>query len=204
MCEWFVGGTFGQVNNVGTNISNADVYGIASDMAPLFGTVDSASVDKLDFNMYTLQVGRSLTNANGWDIAAYLEVGWLDGDMTFKGSGTAGMTNVYNWSYSEKVDIDVVPVTINFKVEHAVYGPVSAYLTGGAGYAWSKVSGFGSDSTDGGFYGQLSAGLIYNINQQFEVFAGARWLYLQGVNMGDSDLELNNEFAWEVGLRYNF
>jgi len=47
--------------------------------------------------------------------------------------------------------------------------------------------------------------LLYNVNAQFEVFAGGRWSYLSGLEFDDNlDLELDDEFSWEVGARYNF
>ncbi len=205
LCEWFVGGTFGQLNNVGTNLSTAQLNLLAGTLVPTNGTLDNARYDRPDFNVYTLQVGRSLSNANGWDLAAYMEAGWLDGSMDIKGSGTIAVPGLPAWSATERVNIDIIPVTLDFKVEHAIYGPVEAYLTGGAGYAWTKVSGFGSTTHDGGFYGQVSAGLIYNVCEEFELFAGARWYYLSHVNLGDTTGELNNEkIGWEIGARYNF
>jgi hypothetical protein len=64
----------------------------------------------------------------------------------------------------------------------------------------------GSDysDSDGGFYAQASAGLIYNINSQFELYAGGRWRHLNSLEFGDIPLELDDSFAWEVGARVNF
>ncbi len=95
-------------------------------------------------------------------------------------------------------------MTANLKVEHTIYGPVSAYLTGGLGYAWTKISAYGDSNRDGGFYAQASAGLIYNVCERFELFGGARWLYLSDLNMGDTDIQLDDSWAWEIGACYNF
>ena len=64
----------------------------------------------------------------------------------------------------------------------------------------------GSDYSDrdGGFYAQASAGLIYNINSQFELYAGGRWRHLNSLEFGDIPLELDDSFAWEVRARVNF
>ena len=207
LAEWFVGGTFGQLDNVGTNVSTADAFSLAGGLVPSTpgAVLSSASVSKVDFNAYTLQVGRSLTNTNGWDLAAYLEVGWLDGSMDLNASGTEGLIAVIPWSARERIDIDIIPVTLDFKVEHQIYGPIDGYVTAGAGYAWSKISALGQDTRDGGFYGQASAGLIYNICERFELLGGARWSYLSHVNIGDTPLELNNnKIGWEIGARYKF
>ncbi len=178
---WFVAGTYGQAD-VGHNGEN------------LLGT--GYNVDDVEFDLYTLQIGRDLgMQVLGCDLAAYLEVGLADGDTT-----------VSYGRQSIGVDVQLIPITLNLKLERVIYGPVSAYLTGGVGYAFSDISGDGGSENDGGFYAQASAGLLYNINPQWEVFGGVRWMYLDDVNFGGiaSDLNLENDIAWEVGVRYNF
>jgi opacity protein-like surface antigen len=178
---WFVGGTYGQAD-VGHNGEN------------LLG--QGYNVDDVEFDLYTLQVGRDLgMQVLGCDLAAYLEVGLADGDTT-----------VSYGRQSIGVDVELIPITLNLKLERVIYGPVSAYLTGGVGYAFSDISGDGESENDGGFYAQASAGLLYNINPQWEVFGGVRWMYLDDVNFGGiaSDLNLDNDLTWEVGVRYNF
>jgi hypothetical protein len=188
-CGWFLGGSFGQLYGVDSNIES-----LAED-----GDIGSnLNVDDLDLNMYTLQVGRDLTNVNGWDVAAFLEVGYLEGDMSISAFDSI------DGNLSTSLDFDIIPVTANIKVEHAIYGPVSGYLTAGAGYAWSKVEAEDQDENDGGFYAQASAGLIYNINESVELFGGARWLYLSDIGFGESEIELDDSFAWEIGARFNF
>ena len=150
----------------------------------------------------SLQVGRDLTNVNGWDVAAYLEVGYLDGDLDISATVFDSIDGLL--SHSETIELDIIPVTANIKVEHAIYGPVSGYATAGAGYAWSQVSLNDQDENDGGFYAQASAGLIYNFSESVELFGGARWLYLSDIGFGESEIELDDSFAWEIGARFNF
>jgi len=197
---WFVGGTFGQFD---TDSNFSDFL--------LDGTLlpgERLDVDDAEFDMYTLHVGRDLGQVIGCDMAAYLEVGYFDGNMDF-----SGREQVFdNFSvptfanFSGDVDFDIIPVTFNFKLERPLFGPVSGYLTAGAGYAFTKFSSDGDSDRDGGFYAQGSFGLLYNINEQFEVYGGGRWMYLESLDFGvdEFELELDNALAWEVGLRYNF
>jgi opacity protein-like surface antigen len=186
---WFVGGTFGQ-SDTDADLAN----GFSNDG-------DHYTSDDVDFNIYNLQIGRDLgMQVLGCDLAAYLEIGFAEGDGTVRHLGDNG--------YSE-LELQFVPITMNIKFERVIYGPVSAYLTGGVGYAFSnaKYSDGDYDNSDGGFYAQASAGLIYNISPQWEVFGGVRWMYLDDVGFGgDSEfnITLENDIAWEVGVRYNF
>jgi len=182
---WFIGGTYGQFE------ADGDLgYSVLSKAA---AAIDPFDVDKFDFDMYTLHFGRDLGNqVAGFDVAAYLEVGFLDGSAT-----------VADKRFND-IDVEIVPITANLKLERALFGPVNFYLTGGLGYAFTDVSADGSSDNDGGFYAQASAGLLYNVNSQFELYAGGRWLYLNSLQFGDAPLELDDAFAWEVGVRVNF
>jgi hypothetical protein len=164
----------------------------------------NTKVSDVEFDMYTFHFGRDFGCNSGFDMAAYLEIGFLTGDMTVSSDliTPTGRTNLFH----DTLDLDIVPVTANFKVEHVVFGPVGAYLSGGIGYAWTRVESddLGFDESDGGFYAQAAAGLVWNINESFELFGGARWAYLEGLDFGDSGFELENTLGWEVGARFNF
>ena len=80
----------------------------------------------------------------GCDLAAYLEVGFAQGDGTITQQGDGGYTDF---------ELEFIPVTMNIKFERPVYGPLSAYLTAGVGYAFTnaKYDDGGEDTSDGGF-----------------------------------------------------
>lgn len=161
-------------------------------------------VSDVDLNMYSLHFGRSLTCPEGFDLSAYLEVAWITGDMDVEGIATNLRTDNELVLFRETLDIDIVPVTINFKAEHNIYGPVGGYLSGGVGYAWTNVSGSDFDETDGGFYAQLAAGLVWNVTESVDLYGGGRWVYLDSLDFGDTELALDNQLGWEVGARYKF
>lgn len=184
---WFIGGTYGQLDGVGNTIEDEFDF-------------DRLDVSDLDFDMYTLHVGRDLgRQVLGCDIAVYLEVGYLDGEMSIS------RFNSFDGPNAIRFDVEIIPITANVKIERPLFGPVSGYLTGGLGGAFTDISAGSEGSEDGsGFYAQASAGLLYNINQQCEVYAGARWVYLNDLDFGDAPFELDDEIGWEVGFRYNF
>lgn len=196
---WFVGGTFGQFE---TDSNFSEFFD-----TPTTFLGETLDVEDADFDMYTLHVGRDLGQVIGCDMAAYLEVGYFDGQIdvdgrffnSFNPNFPFGLNN-----FSADVDLEIIPVTINFKLERPLFGPVSAYLAAGAGYAFTEASVDGDSDRDGGFYAHGSFGLLYNINEQFEVYGGGRWMYLDNLDFGADGFELDNALAWEVGFRYNF
>ncbi len=222
---WFVGGTFGmmETDSNGSEVLNDNdprgngYFRNGGDFGPALGGYtegdiqgvrgpsgtygDHYQVDDFEFDMYTLHVGRDLgMQVLGCDLAAYLEVGFLNGDARASFASFRGDTSFA----TDSMDINIIPVTLNFKLERPFYGPISGYITGGVGYAFSDVE-LGSESdSGGGFYAQASIGLIYNINASWEIFGGARWVHLSSLDFGDNDMELDDNVAYEIGARYNF
>ncbi len=208
---WFVGGTYGQLDGVGSNFEGQ----LEDELGSAFVSRNNIHATDFDFDLYSLHVGRDLgTQFLGIDVAAYLEVAYLTGDANvsgnfltqnngFDGDGFIDGLGGFG-AFSETVDLDILPVTLNIKLERNLVAGLAVYGTAGAGYAFSNIEIDGDGERDGGFYAQASAGLLYNINESFEVYGGGRWLYLESVGIGDTDIELDNDFAWEAGVRYNF
>ncbi len=179
--EWFISGSYGQFDDVGNT----------------------------DADMYALQVGRRFSSFGGFDVAAYLELAYLDGENDFT-------YEVGTVQYDGNIDTEVIPLTINLMLERNLVGGLGFYAGGGIGYAWTdgEIDGNGPASVEfdldssGGFYGQLSMGLYYKFTEAFSVFAGARWIYLGELEFGDSDSQLpdssDNAWGWEGGLRFSF
>lgn len=181
-------------------------------------------------------------NLGGWDVALFLEVGYASKDDDWSGSpvdppstipmdeqvslgsalddvdGTldglegmlsdiAGLTP-WNTGY----DFDIMPITINVKLERQIVGNLSAYFGGGIGMALVDLSfdigPYDFSDDDWVFTGQLFAGVNYNFNPDFEVYGGARWIYYDDASLSDGgvggDLELDDDFLFELGARFNF
>lgn len=105
-------------------------------------------------------------------------------------------------------DLDIMPITFNVKLERPLSGNLNAYVGGGLGMALVDLSvdtGPASFSDDDWvFTGQLFAGLNYNFTPNCEMYGGARWIYLDDASLGGFDLELDDDFLLEIGVRYNF
>ena len=219
---WFVGGTYGQLETssngsdvLNENDPNANGYfrsggdfgpalegyteGVGKAPSGAYG--DHYEVQDFEFDMYTLHIGRDLgKQVLGCDLAAYLEVGFLDGNAR---ASFASFRNDPTLAY-DSMDIGIIPITMNLKLERPVYGALSCYLTAGVGYAFTDIELGSASDNGGGFYAQASLGLLYNINASWEIFGGARYVHLSSLDFGDNDIELDDNVAYEIGVRYNF
>jgi opacity protein-like surface antigen len=116
--------------------------------------------------------------------------------------------------YDTSYDLQIVPITMNVKFERAITGNLNGYIGGGLGIAWVDLDldlggriGDYSDS-DWVFTAQIFAGLSYNFTPNFEMYGGARWIYLQDPDFSDggasATLDLDNDWLLELGLRFKF
>lgn len=208
---WFAGAGFGQFK------ADSNFADLANEQDPIgygFGYLaegedywteraparrgDSYSIEDFEFEMYTLHVGRDLgTQFLGCDLAAYFEVGYLDGDanMEFDGFKSGPVQRA-------GVDIDIIPITLNLLAERTLYAGIKGYISGGIGYAFTDTSFLGDSDSDGGFYAQASMGLAYDINELWEIYGGARYLFLGDLDVAGA--ELDDSVGYEIGVRYSF
>jgi opacity protein-like surface antigen len=120
----------------------------------------------------------------------------------------AAQNSPYNTGY----DLDIMPITLNVKLERPLTDSLNFYLGGGLGVALVDLSvdvgpmSFSDD--DWVFVGQLFTGLNYNFNPDFEVYGGVRWIYYDDADFSDSGstvtLEIEDDFLFEIGARFNF
>lgn len=138
-------------------------------------------------------------NLGGWNIALYAEVGYSQFDNT---------------DYDPTlipVDIEttLVPVTFNIKFERPIVGNLNAYIGGGLGAAFYSMDAtsplFGGKISDDEtlFTASVFAGLVYNVNTAFELFAGARWMYLDDSTIRDFSAGSSDDWLFEIGMRFN-
>ena len=177
--------------------------------------------------MYTAHIGVDLPNQlRGWDQAIYLEVGYteINGRISNSNSDT-GEESPFELLLRQNgpfnVELEIIPITLNYKLERPLTQSLNTYIGIGAGVALVDAklsSAVDSDSDDDTvFFAQAFGGVLYNVNPSFELFAGARVIYLDepefsiyGISFGTDDL---NDYGFdfettdvlvEVGGRVNF
>ena len=159
-----------------------------------------ASAGYLEFveePMYTFHIGREVGEVAGWTSSIFLEGGYTQFDQSRGGV---------------RADADVIPITLNYKLDKDLAGGFGIYTGLGAGIAYidSDLSGSGNnfDDDDTPFYGQAFLGLEAELTESFEIFGGARYIYLDEPDLTFNNVSSNlgnfDGFFYEGGLRIKF
>ncbi len=180
----------------------------------------------LEEEMYTLHLGAEYKNSNSQGThAIYLEVGYTQDDADFSYSPPPGM--VGGRTVKSAIDLDIIPITLNYKYEAPLTENLHWYLGVGAGivlmdssYDWSWTQavappfnqGSGGDDRDEvQFYGHVFAGLTYDLSDCFEIFGGVRYIFMDDLDISTNILPnqsytagIDGDVLLELGLRYNF
>ena len=173
------------------------------------GSVGVIDGDDWDEDIYTLHIGKERKCAGDkCSQAIYLEVGFTESDFTESEGGFLEEPLI-----TTSTDIEIIPITLNYKYECELSDKLNWYAGAGAGIALvdvdieTSVSGDNGGPTsesddDTAFYGHIFAGLVYNVSDTIEVFGGARYIFMDDVLGGESLLD--EEVHYELGARYNF
>lgn len=184
-------------------------------------------VTDIDAAMYNLQLGMEYKSPGAaGSHAIYLEVGFTQDDASYMYSPPAGI--VGGRTEAASVDLNIIPITLNYKYEAPISGRLDYYVGLGLGiaildssYDWSWTQGgvpapynqgAGSDDqTQVRFYGDVFAGLSYTLSDSLRVFAGVRYIFMDNADRhidvtGASDYSagINNDVLFELGARCSF
>jgi len=179
----------------------------------------------LEEPMYGLQAGMEYQTAGSpASHAVYLEVGYTQDDVS--GSETANLPGGVSWDAS--ADLDIIPITLNYKYQTALMDRLNAYAGLGVGIAvldssvdwrWSQAvappnnTGAGSDDdSEVLFYSHVFAGLSYDVSDSLEIFTGVRYILMDNEDLkvdfaGQSigyEAGIDGDFLIELGARYRF
>lgn len=152
----------------------------------------------------------------GWNVAIYAEGGYTDKDETTSVIDPNVVVALVNRPLTG--ELEIVPITLNVKFERQLTGNLNAYWGLGVGvaltdfnaranFAPGPVPDVNVSESDTVFAGQVFAGLIYNFNENVELFGGARWIY---INSEDNtlakalDIDFESDVNFELGARFTF
>ena len=192
--SWFAGGSVGYV-------SGDSLFG--SEGASLLG------LDDWDEPIYTLHVGVERTcPGDNCSHAFFLEVGYTEQDESV--SFSLGDEGTIDGNFKT----EIIPITLNYKYECSLSDSLNWYAGAGAGIALfdidvNSTDGQTSESNsddDAVFYAHIFVGVVYNISESFELFAGARYIFMDDVDVAGetTDAPLDGAAQYELGARYNF
>lgn len=151
--------------------------------------------------MYSLHLGkeRRCPGSNCTD-AFYLEVGLTSTD----GSITEFTDDPINY------DLDIIPITLNYKRECQLTDQLNWYIGVGAGICITEIEASnqnGSNSADEtDFYAHIFAGIVHEVSDSFEIFGGARYIFTDTDfgSLGSQPFDLDGDVLFEFGGRFTF
>lgn len=124
-----------------------------------------------------------------------------NGSSLFLESGWVGEEE---FVFPVNIDLDIVPITLDYKYEYMFNESFGLYAGVGAGASLVDISaGFVSDD-DWVFTAQAFAGLVYNVSPSFEIYAGARYIWMDDVSLFGASIDDLDDVGVGAGLRFNF
>jgi opacity protein-like surface antigen len=111
-------------------------------------------------------------------------------------------------AYTELTDLgvnsEIIPVTLNYKMEYYFTDAFSFYAGAGAGAAFvnNDVLGFSDDSVE--LTAQVFAGLGYDVTSNFQIYTGARWVWVDDSDLRGAAVEIGDDVGLELGARFKF
>lgn len=161
--------------------------------------------------MYHLHAGVDTPwTVGGFNVALFGEVGYTEKEESETFSYfDSNLTAPALINETLNFDIEIIPVTFNIKLERPIADNLSFYVGAGVGAAFidmdvsSSLGGSASDD-DTVFVAQIFTGVAYNVSDSFEIYGGARWIYLDDAEFDGIDVDLGDDFLIEAGLRLNF
>jgi len=175
----------------------------------------------LEQPMYSLNLGMEYKRPGACGShSIYVQVGYAEDDDSYGYYPDLPGAK----SQESSIDMHIIPITLDYKYEGTLSGHLNYYAGLGMGIAvvhtscdwsWSQaiLNGYGKasdDQTDVRFYGEIFAGLSYDVTDACQIYAGARYILMDNVDRyahvrdASYDAGLNHNVLLELGLRYHF
>ena len=102
------------------------------------------------------------------------------------------------------VDSEIIPVTLNYKMDYYFTDRASFYAGAGAGAAFvnNDVLGFSDDSVE--LTAQIFAGFGYDVTSNFQLYTGARYVWVDDSELRGGAVEIGSDIGLELGMRFKF
>jgi len=102
------------------------------------------------------------------------------------------------------LETDVLPVTLNYKLDYALTDSFSFYAGAGLGAAFVDTSFGVFDDSSTELTGQIFAGIGYDVCEHFQLYSGARWIWIDDSKLGPLSVDLGDDVGVELGGRLKF
>ena len=135
---------------------------------------------------------------------AHLGYDFGNGSSLFLESGWLGEEEDPSFLFPFAADLDIVPITIHYKYEWMFNDAFGLYVGAGLGASNVDISAGPVGDDDWVFTAQAFAGLVYNVTPNFEIYAGARYVWLDDVSVFGANFDDLDDIGVGAGIRFNF
>ncbi|RYD65694.1 MAG: porin family protein [Verrucomicrobiaceae bacterium] len=135
---------------------------------------------------------------------AHLGYDFGGGSSLFLESGWLGHEDDASFVFPFGTDVDIVPITINYKYEWMFTDSFGLYVGAGLGASNVDVSVGPLSGDEWAFTAQAFAGLVYNVTPNFEIYGGARYMWIDDVELGGASIDELDDVGVGAGIRFNF
>jgi hypothetical protein len=97
-----------------------------------------------------------------------------------------------------------LPVTVNYRAQSIAANKLGFYYGVGAGFARTKVSGFGLSDSGTSFAAQGFVGLSYQVTDNGAFHVGVKYIWIDEVRLLGSSYEIGDDVALSAGFSVKF
>jgi opacity protein-like surface antigen len=172
--------------------------------------------------LFTLLLAASVAASSRGAVIVGTDVGYLFDSEEAYYAGRLGFEFHGDSAASHQLEVEVgytesrvaggeaslLPVTLNYRFVTGTTGAWGYYAGLGAGFARTHVNGV---STGGGvrlrdesFAAQAFAGVEYRLTPVVALTAGLRYIWVEDVTLASTRVEVGDDVAASVGLRFKF
>ncbi|QJE94253.1 outer membrane protein [Luteolibacter luteus] len=127
-----------------------------------------------------------------------------NGSALYIESGWTGEEETTVFPVLANIDVDIVPVTLNYKYQYNFTERLGFYVGGGLGASNVDVNVGALGDDEWVFTAQAFAGLVYNVSSSFEIYAGARYIWMDDVSLFGTNIDDLDDVGVGGGIRFNF
>jgi opacity protein-like surface antigen len=116
----------------------------------------------------------------------------------------SGWIGTEEFVFPVNIDLDIVPITLNYKYEYMFNERFGLYVGLGAGASNVDVAAGLVSDDDWVFTAQGFAGLVYNVSENFEIYAGGRYIWVDDISLFGANFDNFDDVGAGLGIRFNF
>jgi opacity protein-like surface antigen len=106
------------------------------------------------------------------------------------------------------VHADLLPVTLNYRLQGGLQGAFGYYAGAGAGFARTRLDGASINGpvrlSDNSFAAQAFAGVTYQASPTITLNLGAKYIWIDEVKFGGTRFEVDDDVAFSAGISLKF